>query len=184
MRCALGFVTNAARREQLEQQLSNRDFGFYLCSAALFAREPPTAWSFYQKAVDHERRTGDETNLSVNLRNLTEMLIDLGRLFEAEEAAHEALELARKIEAEESICNLLGWVGRVQTLSGWPGEAMTSFEEANEIEKRTPYEGAELYSVLGIYWADLLVRLGRLARAKELTEANLRICRQYGWKEM
>lgn len=44
----------------------------------------------------------------------------------------------------------LGELGYVQTLSGWPGEAMASFEEANEIEKRIDPDGDELYSKRGI----------------------------------
>lgn len=58
---------------------------------------------------------------------------------------------------------------------------MASFEEANEIQKRLDSDGDELYGLRGTLWADLLVRVGRLTRAKELTQANLRICHEYRW---
>src|SRR4029077_8783853 len=48
------------------------------------------------------------------------------------------------------------------------------FAEANAIENRI--EGSDLYSRRGIRWAEHLIRIHSEERARQLTEANRKIC--------
>ncbi len=58
---------------------------------------------------------------------------------------------------------------------------MDAFEQANATRKRIQPDAKGLYSIWGAQWAHLLVRLGRMDRARELTQANLEICRRNNW---
>lgn len=183
-RCALGFVANLERRRQCEAQLSALRLGFYLSSVGLFAEnagEPAYALPFCVDAADVHRRGDDKQNLSRQLLNYTELSTRLGRLTEAEAEGREALDLARAIKDETQTKYSLAFLAQTLAYAGRVGEAMRAFERANEIEKRTDPDGGELYSVRGVEWADLLLRLGRAERAGQLTEANLRICQRKNW---
>lgn len=182
IQCALGFVANTERRRQCEQQLSSRRLSFYLNDVGLFAHnagELQYGAQFYKESTDIDRRNDDKKNLSTGHRNYSELLINLGQLAEAQTFAQEAVTLARELDDKERVIHGLSFIGNLFTLQGRLHEAIQAFEEANKYEQE--YSGNELCSIRGIFWADLLVRLGRVAHARQLTEANLQICQRNNW---
>jgi tetratricopeptide (TPR) repeat protein len=184
--CALGFVATPTRRNHLQQTLSTEGLNFFLNEVGLSARqagELDLAERYYRESIDLSRQLDDPKELSVYLQNYVNLLVDLGRLGDAEPEAREALALARQASNEVDERNSLSSVGLVLGLQGQTAEALAAFEDADQIEQRTHHEGASLYGLRGIWWAELLLRLGNTAYAGELTEANLRICQHHGWQE-
>ena len=89
--------------------------------------------------------------------------------------------MARELEEEGEIRDSLGHLGASLTGQGRVADATQAFEEANAIEQRVDPDGDELYSLRGVRWAELLLRLGHTERARALTEANRTICEQNRW---
>ncbi|HEX2571946.1 MAG TPA: hypothetical protein VH877_20555 [Polyangia bacterium] len=184
LRCVLRFVGTARQRAQCEHQLSTRKLGFYLNEAALFTLlggETRGALPFYQASLAVYRGAGDKKNLSIGLRNLSDLCRALGQLGEAKAASREALSLAEEMddaaEQEKSWASL----GTVLVTAGRVSEAASAFDQANALSVAHDPDGDELYSTGGIAWADLLLRLGFWSQARRLTEANLKICQRHGW---
>jgi len=183
--CALRFVATPARRDHLQQALSPRRLAMFLNEVGLSAHvagDLDLAERYYHETIDLSRQLDDPTELSIHLQNHVELLVDLGRLGDAELDVREALALARQASDERGECNALAYLGRVLGLQGQIAEALTAFDDADQIERRVHHEGASLYSTRGIWWAELLLRLGHTGRAGELTEANLRICQRNSWQ--
>ena len=87
--CALGFVRDE-RRERCEQQLSRKRLRFYLNAVGLFASytgHHELALRYYGEGNDVDRELPDAHNLSIGLRNESEVLVFSGRLSEAQRAA-------------------------------------------------------------------------------------------------
>ena len=183
LRCVLGFVGTLERRAQCEHQLSIRRLAFYLSGAglcALLVGEVRDALSFFQDSLDAYRGSGDTKNVSIILRNQSELYLFLGRLGEAEAASREALLLAEEIGNENGQEDSWASLGAVLSTAGRILEATSAFDQANTIAVTRDPNGEELYSAPGIMWADLLLRLGRSSRARQLTESNLKICLHHG----
>jgi tetratricopeptide (TPR) repeat protein len=183
--CALGFVATPARRDHLQQALSLRLLAYYLSEVGLFARyagEFDLAEHYYRETIELYRQLGETAALSVVLRSRSDLLVELGRLAEAEGVAREALNLARQASNERGERNSLVFLGNALGLQGQVAEALAAFADADQIERRLHIEGASLHSGRGIRWAELLLRLGQAGRAHELTETNLRICQRNGWQ--
>jgi tetratricopeptide (TPR) repeat protein len=178
------FVGDEERRQRCAQQLSSRKLSFYLCSVGLFATnagEFTFALRFFECSAEIDRAADDKVNLSIDLRNQSELLTVQGALAEAERTALEALALAREIKQDTAIRNSLCYLADAQALEGRNLDALAAFDEANKIEKRTNPDGDELFSLRGVQWAHLLLRLHRVSRARGLTEANLKICERNRW---
>ena len=186
VRCALGFVADQHRREQVREQLSVRRLAFYLNEVGLNARnaaEFELAERYQYEIAELFREVDDEPNLSAALRNRAELLIDLGRLANAEAAAREALDLARRVEQDLDEQLSLLRLGTALSLQGQMTEAVASFDNANDLQRQIDPEHPALYSLQGVQWAELLMRLGRSAEARTVTEANLTICEHYNWQD-
>jgi tetratricopeptide (TPR) repeat protein len=184
--CALGFVANQQRRNQVRDQLFSAGLTSYLNRAGLYARisaEFELADRCYRDAVLESRREGGHIALQYCLLNRTQLLIDLGRLTGAEALAREALDLARKEGHEELETRALGWLGAALDLQGQTPEAASAFEAANDLRRRIQPDKEWLFSTAGIRWADFLIRLGRTADARTITSANLTISERNRWQD-
>ncbi len=185
MEVARWFVRDETRRSAVHQQLGERRLSFYLNEVALFANyagEPETALEFYPQSAEIDRKAEDWNNLSIGLQNLGATEIALGLVIPAQEHLEESLQLARKAEVDKEICRRLASVGLIASLHGDRARADTNFAEANAIQNRIHHEGVDLYSIRGIHWAEHLLRSGDLARARRLTDANIKICQENNWQ--
>jgi tetratricopeptide (TPR) repeat protein len=185
MRCSELFVRDEARRKECERQLSGRLLSDYLDATGLYAQlsgEFSVARAYFEASNDHFRADGHKLGLSMNLQNLALSLIDLGDFASAIDAAAEALALAKEVDEKGQKVYSLAFLGFAEVLSGHTGKGMEHFEEASILEKQTSPDGKDdLHSWRGIQFADCLIRLGDLSRARSLTERNLAICEQYRW---
>lgn len=126
-------------------------------------------------------------NLSIGLRNLSELQVDLGALHRAAADATEALNLAENLRKDGEVCDAatyLGFATALQARSGGMRRGLVAFARANALEMAGHHEGAELYSVRGTFWADILLRGGRpdiIDRTVARLTANRAICEEEGW---
>jgi tetratricopeptide (TPR) repeat protein len=180
-RTVFRFVATPRQRAGCEGQLGKLALSSYLYSAGHFlagACEFPQAASCYADSLEIDRSIGDQMNRTQTLQNYSSLLTVLGRLEEACAAASQSVALATEMgvnadnEARFALCCL----GHAMTLRGRADDAVESFAQAMDIHERLAGKGTELYGINGILWADLLIRIDRRARARELTEANLRCC--------
>ena len=185
-RCTLGFFRDAERREACERALGRSGLCFMLNGVSLFAAasgEFAEALLFRRDANAIARQLDEHENLDMGLRSEAQLLFRLGQLARSESAALDALAAARAIEAKPGLHakNSLCTLANALAGQGRNGEALAAFNAANAIERRTFC--LELCSDRGVHWATLLIRLGQIDRAQAITEANLRICEGYGWRE-
>jgi tetratricopeptide (TPR) repeat protein len=184
MEVARRFVRDEASCYMIREQLSNQRLGFYLNEVALFADnagEPKTALEFYPQYIDLNRKAKDLKNLSIGLQNLGETEVSIGLLPAAVEHLKESLQLARKVNDEQSVCIDLVWDGFIASLLGDVVQADAAFSEANIIEKRIFRN--DLCSQRGIMWAEHLLRTGYHTRVRQLTEANCQISLNEKWHQ-
>lgn len=188
MICALGFVQNADRRKNLEEKLSRRALAFYLYEVAIFASHSGdynTSLPFYHES--YERQGSGEENVSdksVNQRNMAALYVFQGKAVLAEQAASRALELAYQLREWQDLCDSFATYGWTLTLSGRLSEATEALARANALEKKYNSNGHELYSIRGIYWAELHLRGGLTSLTAKRTKANLGICQRHGWNHI
>jgi tetratricopeptide (TPR) repeat protein len=169
----------------LTRSLHIRRLSFYLNAVGLYAHhagEPETALSHYAAAEAIYRRAADSTNLSLDLRDLAEVDIALGRLGDAVRHAAEALELAAQAKDDRGTVNSHARLAFTASLRGDVGAAAKSFAEANAIENRIDRDGDDLYGLRGILWAEHLLRTGQNKRARKLTTSNRTICERDSWQ--
>jgi tetratricopeptide (TPR) repeat protein len=185
LQCGLKFVADERRRDQVREQRSESALAFYLTWTSLCARmtaEFELAEFFIRKAVDLDRRLNDEVDLSTTLQNYVGLLVNLGRLTEAEAIAREALEIASQSDDAWTKCGSSATLAFVLSLQGQIAGAITGFETAKHLQR--PLLGSkELYALHGTWWAEFRFRLGYAAEARTLTMANLSICERRGWHE-
>jgi hypothetical protein len=183
LRCALGFVQDEGRRQQEKLSLA---MSWYLNEVGLLASlcgDFERAARSYADANTFRRDGG-------TLQNQAILAVSLGRLTEAEDRAAEALGLdtealgldreVRRVRRIRDSYVLRGWV---RALSGQVRVAAEDCAGANALEKEDAPHGDELYSIRGIWWAELLIRSGHPALAARRTRANLRICEGAPWKD-
>ncbi|HKM55839.1 MAG TPA: AAA family ATPase, partial [Isosphaeraceae bacterium] len=187
--CALGFVRDEGRRKQCEEKTTRRRLAFYLNDVGLSAMicgQYDTALRFLSEGNDLNREMQNAINLSIGLQNKSELLVYLGRLADAKETATEALRLASENKDERQVFSNYAHRGWAATLSASSKQLLSSAEDfalANELEKKNDPDFAELYSLRGIQWAELLLRGGHPSQAARRTQANLRICERNRWND-
>ncbi len=76
------------------------------------------ARAFYQQALDHKRRQGDDTGRAVTHGQLGRLFLDWGRLDEAEEHFQTDLRLAQNLLDARGEAQLLGHLGQVALARG------------------------------------------------------------------
>ena len=182
--CALGFVGDATRHSQCEKELSQKHLSFYLNAVGLYASYSgyyEVALRYYAEGTAIYREIQNASYLSTSLRNEAELLVFFGRLSEAQRTAAEALFCARQNRDEAELDNDHAYHGWAAALLGRINAAAENFAIANELEKKNHYQGAELYSSRGIWWAELLMGSGHSTLASERTHVNLLICKRNHW---
>jgi tetratricopeptide (TPR) repeat protein len=186
MEVARYFVRDDARRRAVEKELGARRLSFYLNEVGLMADsagEPETALEFYAESEASHRKEGDKRDLGVVLQNLGDMQVRIGLQADAARHFSEALEVSIAIDDQEHICWSRAWVAYVASVRGDVARADLEFSEANAIENRIHPDGADLYSLPGIQWAEHLLRTATQDRARELTLANRKICESESWQQ-
>jgi tetratricopeptide (TPR) repeat protein len=181
--CALGFVSTDERIEKCRSQLGAKRLGFYLNSVGLFSMilgELLYAEAFLVKSIEIGRAERDFESSSRRLLNLSDLLVSLGRLREAESCAKQATELARRMGRDEEESIGLSYYGYAAGLQGRVIEALNSFRSAAQIEDS---HGRALESYRACQLADLLVRTGETTLARSITENNLEVCIGHNWHD-
>ena len=117
--------------------------------------------------------------LAIRLRNLTNCYRWLG---DADQARHAAVESLHHAEYTDD--PTLRWRSRANLaaaldLAGDTRAADTGFAAADLACLHA--DGDHLYSVGGVWWGEFLLRTGRPAAARALTERNQDISRRNGW---
>src|SRR5262249_23106285 len=82
-----------------------------------------------------DRQASDGTNVSIDLQNLAEIEISLGRLGDAVRHATEALELAIGAKDDRQTCNSRTRIAFAASLHGEIDTSAKAFSEAKAIEK-------------------------------------------------
>jgi tetratricopeptide (TPR) repeat protein len=189
-RCALGFVRDADRRRRCALTLSKGRLGTMLRWVALTAvnaGEFARALPFLHDSITIDHEVNNRRNLCLALRSESELLVVLGQLADAEASSRKALNLARIVglPPDPDTRSSLSTLGDVLALRGQVGDALSEFNLANGIELAIGREShqPELSGIDGLRWAALLVRLGRMQRAKELTDSNHRVCSRKAWND-
>ncbi|MEI8394265.1 MAG: TIR domain-containing protein [Rhodospirillaceae bacterium] len=107
---------------------------------------------------------------AINASNLSELLVTLGRLVEAEDAARQAVELAdRSEDAFQRLARRATW-GDALHQCGKTGAALELFEQTEEMQRQDQPHYPLLYSVQGYQYCDLLLSLGRAAEVRQRVE--------------
>ena len=151
--CGTSGGASGASSSSRERRLS-----FYLNDVGLFASytgQHELALRYYGEANDIHRELQSH-NLSIDLYIEAELLVFLGRLSEAQRAASEALRLATEKGDERGIRYSHCYCGWAAALSGQLRPAALDFALANALEKKMNPVGDGLYSLRGIWWAELL----------------------------
>ena len=183
LRCALGFVWDESRREQIHEQLSPKDLSFYLNEAGLFASSTgqlEAAFRFNAESSAIDRELNDTESIAIGLSNEAFLSVLVGDLQKAVSRATEAADLIHHIELLRPYVGYENYAhsGWAHGLSGAVRKAAEFFATAHVWEKE--YSGG-LSSIRGTEWAELLLRTGHSALAEQLTSTNLQVCEGERW---
>jgi len=137
---------------------------------------------FYERANQIKLNiTKDWHNASIGYQNVAGLEAYLGRLAQSEQAAREALALARRAENKQDERNSLCRQGTAADLLGDVAAAGAAFAQAEALEREITPQVRYLYSLRGIQHAEHLRRAGDADYARRVTEANLEICQRNHW---
>jgi tetratricopeptide (TPR) repeat protein len=183
-RCAMAFVGTENSRRACQEQLSDEHLARYINHAGLFAMlagDMTAAESFLKAALDQDDQGGDNPRgRSLALQRLSGCLYYQGHAARAREAAEQAVELARTEDHDRLLRNAITTLGAALDLAGQSAAADQCFTQADLLQ-RSDGSAAHIYSLGGTLWGDLLLRTGRTAVARQLTEANRAICERNRW---
>jgi SIR2-like protein len=180
-RCGAIFVADEERRGACEEKLSPQRLSYYLNTAGIFglyAGDPAASQPYLEASVAYCRKKENEQrpDLAVSLGNLSECLLYLGEAENARRAAAEASRIAADISyatewsaaSRPELIVTDAYLGAALCLAGETGRAEESFKAADA--RMLDARGVNLYSLWGIWWAELLLRTGRTRAAGDLAE--------------
>jgi tetratricopeptide (TPR) repeat protein len=182
-RCATAFIGTEERRRLCREYLSAYHVDRYLNWAslcAMLAGDMIEAESLLRISLDDEFQENDPTNRGYALQKLSGCLSYLGHAAQAREAATKATDLARYTNYNTGLRNALTTLGAALDLEGETAAADRRFAEADQVQVQHG-STSHVYSLGGTLWGDFLLRTGRLAIARQLTEKNLTICERNNW---
>ncbi|WP_312034165.1 hypothetical protein [Actinoplanes sp. TBRC 11911] len=156
-----------------------RGTGFF----AFITGDPVTAQEYQLASIDLDVDAGDVRSLERTWRNLIECLGHVGDIDAAWEAAEESTAVAARVDTTSAFANAAEWRGWLLTLLGESRAAEERFMFADRLEYAEPPGNDHMFSFPGVWWAEFLVRTGRHAAARTLTDANRRICAENGWND-
>ncbi|MFF5292613.1 SIR2 family NAD-dependent protein deacylase [Paractinoplanes globisporus] len=183
-RSSMAFVLTEDRRDACVSSLGLRRLSWHLTAVGLYSAiggDLVTAQEYMNDAIAIDHETDDHKSLASDLQNLTNCLCDLGDIDAALRAGEQAAAAAMQADDREEVRDAATYWGKALALAGDTQLAEQQFLSADRIEYADDTEGDHLYSIRGVWWADLLVRTGRLDSARTLTERNHAVCAQYGW---
>jgi tetratricopeptide (TPR) repeat protein len=183
-RAATAFVATSQRQQDCISHLAHDRPGFYLNEvgvSAMYAGDLTAAIEYLPASIDYDRGTNALSPLTATLQNWSECLANLGRVQEAADAAAEAFTLAVATENRTEIEYAHVYRGAVAHLAGDTDIAEQQFRLADLIDHTDDQNGGHVHSGLGAWWGQFLHDTGRAKVARQLTEANLTICRLQGW---
>jgi len=140
------------------------------------------ATGFYQRNIEIKQEIKDWRGASITYQNLAQLHTFLGELAPARQAAVKAVRYAREAKNLSEQRYSLVYEGWAAHLQGGLKAAATAFGEANALEKRIDHSIKFLYGRLGILYAEHLRLNGEEELARQVTEANLKICKEYRWR--
>jgi tetratricopeptide (TPR) repeat protein len=182
-RCTTAFVGTEQRLRTCREQLSAAHVARYLNWSGLWTMlsgDVMTAESSFQMALDYHRQEDDLVNQSLALQRLSGCLCYLGHPARAQEAAQQAIAPARADDFYTLLRNAITTLGAALDLAGNSGAADQRFTEADRLQVSYG-SSSHIYSLGGTLWADFLIRTGRIAVARKLTEDNREICEVNRW---
>jgi tetratricopeptide (TPR) repeat protein len=185
MEVARWFVRDDEQRQRLEADLGVRHLCYYLNDVGLFAYiagEPETASPHLAAAEALYRQAGDNLSLTAILQTLALVQTSLGCLRDSVRYAMEALQLAVTAKNAQRMIDSRTRLAFTASLRGDTDTAVQAFAEANASENRTG-DGADLFGLNGIQWAEQLLRTGETSGAHKLTALNGEICKLHSWHE-
>jgi tetratricopeptide (TPR) repeat protein len=136
---------------------------------------------FYERFTSLAVESQDWNGASICYQNLADTYAQLGTLDVSAEAAHQALDFARRAEDKQNEWVSLAYQGLAADLLGDLQTASDVFVQAEECCQKIESDYRYLYSVPGICHADHLHRMDDLDYARHVTEANLQTCEKFHW---
>ncbi len=182
-RCASAFAGSPAREQQCREQLSVRRLSFYVDAIGLFAKHAGdmiSAERFLRAACDIDRAQDDRRNLSISLGNLSETLWSLGDADSSRKAAEESVALANGEGNWPRDSRSYVLLAAASDLAGDTEAAERNFLIADLLTAPRNPDWIHLFSFAGCLGAEFLVRTGRAAIARRLTEGNREISERNG----
>ena len=129
------------------------------------------AVAFYTEARDLVARLGDLSNVAVANSNIAEILLDQGRIAEAEVALREAIRVWRASGSENDIAFGRALLGRALARQGRYDDAQAMLSQARA---RFVEQGAKIDAVdADVFLAECLLLRGQHLAALDLAEASL-----------
>jgi class 3 adenylate cyclase/tetratricopeptide (TPR) repeat protein/nicotinamide riboside kinase len=124
---------------------------------AEYASDYPRAKEILEEGIEIARKAGARHNLAWQMGSLGDVLAELGRLPEAEEAEREALEMAEEVADEPLIGMRTQFLGQLRFLRGDLREADELYRRAEPLLRQNPEPQSQL---------PLMFLAGALAQAK------------------
>jgi tetratricopeptide (TPR) repeat protein len=129
----------------------------------------------YRRAIKLNISQKDWRNASIDYLNMALLQMLTGQLKERKENIRKAIQLTRKANETVYECYSIAYFAHTLFLMGETKKAILEFEKANEIQRRCDPSVKYLYSIRGIFYADFLLASGKIEKALEVTEDNLKI---------
>ena len=142
---------------------------------------PREATFFYERQNALAEKASAWLAASIGYRNLAGIYALLGMLPASQEAAYKALVTAQFASNKQGEATARVYQAWAAFLHGDLSAAESAFQQASALQQAFNPSQPLLYSLEGIWYADFLLRVGKIAQAKALTEANLAQCEQNRW---
>lgn len=130
-----------------------------------------------QMAVDKEEWKG----ASISGANLNQLLVTIGSLAEAVEAAHQAVDYADRSGEWNQRVSKRATLADARHQTGALAEAEALFAEAERLQKEWQPQFLLLYSLQGFRYCDLLLAQGRWADVQHRATQTLEWIKPQGW---
>jgi len=124
------------------------------------------ATPLYEKAVRAFKTQHDAASLCVNMGNLANCYVRLGRFLEGIRMLHEAETLARSSGFNRQVADILGYLGQAYALQGNLERAEKHFFQSNRIARDAAYHDIVFSNTW--YLRELALKAGRTAEAADL----------------
>ncbi|MBU1614911.1 tetratricopeptide repeat protein, partial [bacterium] len=137
------------------------------------------AEGLYKRTIELAISQRDWMNASMGYQNLAGLQIRTGSLLQAKRSSEKANRLSRKAENVVYEYASTAYLAYTLFLLGEMDKAGIEFEKADELEKKANTSKRHRYSGRGIRYADFLLAQGKIQSALDVTNENLRICKEY-----